>query len=115
MQSIISHYANTQTFSEKVFEKMAKAALQQLSQNQVITQGYYFDSATLKGYLTTLKKLGLAEITREHLLLAPDFVPQMQHRLAWYAQDHQDAFEHATQFSEKELKYFYDSVKVKKS
>lgn len=115
MQSIISHYANTQTFSEKVFEKMAKAALQQLSQNQVITQGYYFDSATLKGYLTTLKKLGLAEITREHLLLAPDFVPQMQHRLAWYAQDHQEAFEHATQFSEKELKYFYDSVKVKKS
>jgi glycerol-3-phosphate O-acyltransferase len=39
----------------------------------------------------------------------------MQHRLAWYAQDHQDAFEHATQFNEKELKNFYDRIKVKKS
>lgn len=115
MQGLFSQYAHTQTFSEKVFEKMAKAVLQQLSHNQVITHGYYFDSATLKGYLTTLKKLGLAEVTREHLLLAPDYAPQMQRRLAWYAQDHEETFNKAMQFNDKELKHFYESVKPKKN
>ncbi|MHA3892103.1 glycerol-3-phosphate 1-O-acyltransferase PlsB [Acinetobacter sp. GXMZU3951] len=115
MQTLFRQYANTQAFSEKVFEKMAKSVLHKLSHDQVIAPGYYFDSATLKGFITALKKLALVEITREHLLLSPDFASQMQNCFAWYLQERQDSFEQATHFSDKELKHFYDSVKAKKN
>ena len=111
ISELLKQYAPTQALTMKELEKMGKAVLKKLFQTQKIQSGYYFDSATLKSFISILKQNGLLNIQDDHFVLSDDFEAQMSAIFNWYDPDTRQAIIEALQFNEKELKQFKPSVK----
>ncbi|MGE8561719.1 MAG: glycerol-3-phosphate 1-O-acyltransferase PlsB, partial [Acinetobacter sp.] len=103
---LLKQYAPTQSLSMKELEKMGKAVLQKLFQTQKIQSGYYFDSATLKSFISVLKQNSLLSIQDDRFVLNEDFEEKISAIFNWYDPETRQAIIEALYFNEKELKGF---------
>ena len=111
ISGLLKQYAPSQALTMKEFEKMGKTVLQKLFQAQKIPSGYYFDSATLKSFISILKQNSLLSIQDTHFVLSDHFEEKMSAIFNWYDLDTRQAIIEALHFNEKELKQFKQPVK----
>ena len=111
ISELLKQYAPTQALTLKELEKMGKAVLKKLSQTQKIRSGYYFDSATLKSFISILKQNSLLNIQDDHFVLSDDFEEKMSAIFNWYDLDTRQAIIETLHFNEKELKQFKQPAK----
>lgn len=111
ISELLKQYAPTQALSMKELEKMGKAVLQKLFQTQKIQSGYYFDSATLKSFISILKQNSLLNIQDDHFVMSDDFEEKISAIFNWYDLDTRQAIIEALHFNEKELKQFKQPAK----
>ena len=106
MSALLNQFAATGSLSIKELEKMSKAVLQKLAQTGKIPSAYYFDSATLKSFSSSLQQHDLLSITDGVLQVSDDFEAKILSIFHWYGADIAKAILTASQFNEKELKTF---------
>ena len=85
---------------------MSKAVLQKLSQMQKIKLGYYFDSATLKSFISILKQNQLISVEQDIFILHLDFEDKISAIFKGFDQNMYQTIQESANFSEKELKVY---------
>ncbi|MCY1379789.1 hypothetical protein D9M69_675390 [compost metagenome] len=111
ISALLQQYAPAQSLTLKELENMSKAVLQKLSQTQKIQSGYYFDSATLKSFISILKQNAVLSVKDDCLVISDDFEEKISAIFSWYDSEMQQAIITALHFTEKELKGFKQSSK----
>ena len=111
ISGLLKQYAPSQALTMKELEKMGKTVLQKLFQAQKIPSGYYFDSATLKSFISILKQNSLLSIQDTHFVLSDHFEEKMSAIFNWYDPDNRQAIIETLHFNEKELKEFKQTSK----
>ena len=108
---LLKKYNTNQQLTTKTLENMSKAVLQKLFQTQKIKSGYYFDSSTLKSFISTLQHNHLLEIKDGYFVIHTDFEEKMSAIFNWYDPETHQAIIQTLNFNEKELKQFKQSTK----
>lgn len=106
ISALLQQYAPAQSLTLKELENMSKAVLQKLAQTQKIQSGYYFDSATLKSFISVLKQNSLLSVKEDCLVISDDFEEKISAIFSWYDSEMRQAITTALHFTEKELKGF---------
>lgn len=106
IQGLLLHYSQHIPLNLKVLEKMAKTVLQRAADSAQFKSGYYFDSATLKSFVSSLDQQGILQHNATHISLDDTFSTKMSECFAWYNPEIQELLTASSEFSEKELKNF---------
>lgn len=104
--ALLQQYASDESLNLKALENMSKAVLQKLSQMQKIKLGYYFDSATLKSFISILKQNQLISVEQDIFILHLDFEDKISAIFKGFDQNMYQTIQESVNFSEKELKVF---------
>ena len=104
--ALLQQYASDESLNLKALENMSKAVLQKLSQMQKIKLGYYFDSATLKSFISILKQNQLISVEQDIFILHLDFEDKISVIFKGFDQNMYQTIQESVNFSEKELKIF---------
>ncbi|MFC6052511.1 glycerol-3-phosphate 1-O-acyltransferase [Acinetobacter sp. Ac_877] len=111
ISQLIPRYSSNIELDIKVLEKMAKVVLKRLSTHQDFKSGYYFDSATLRSYINTLKHMTLVNVAKQGIQPSAEFELITKAHLSWYNPELQQLIYSFGDFAEKELKQLKDTVK----
>jgi len=114
LQQLIAVYADKIELDVKTLEKMAKATLKRLAGHHSLKTGYYFDSATLKSFLTILQKLGLIDLNKNIITKSHLFDQNIPAYFDWYSPDIQQLLADSSFFTDREINHLREQSKVKK-
>ena len=106
IQELLLRYSAHIPLNLKVLEKMTKTVLQRAADSAQFKSAYYFDSATLKSFISTLDQQALLQHNATHISLDDTFSAKMAECFAWYNPAIHELLAASSEFSEKELKNF---------
>ena len=106
IQKLLLRYSAHIPLNLKVLEKMTKTVLQRAADSSQFKSAYYFDSATLKSFISTLDQQALLQHNATHISLDDTFSAKMAECFAWYNPAIHELLAASSEFSEKELKNF---------
>lgn len=106
IQELLLRYSAHIPLNLKVLEKMTKTVLQRAAGSAQFKSAYYFDSATLKSFISTLDQQALLQHNATHISLDDTFSAKMAECFAWYNPAIHELLAASSEFSEKELKNF---------
>lgn len=111
ISQLIPRFSSKIELDFKTLEKLAKATLKNLSVQEGFRSGYYFDSATLRSFITALTQNEL--LASSHPVIHPisNFEMQISDYFSWYKPQLIELIYASSQFTEKELKQFKDASK----
>lgn len=106
IQELLLRYSAHIPLNLKVLEKMTKTVLQRAAGSAQFKSAYYFDSATLKSFISTIDQQALLQHNATHISLDDTFSAKMAECFAWYNPAIHELLAASSEFSEKELKIF---------
>ena len=106
IQGLLQRYSAHIPLNLKVLEKMTKAVLQRAADSAQFKSAYYFDSATLKSFISSLDQQALLQHNAAQISLDDTFSAKMAECFAWYNPAIHELLAASSEFSEKELKNF---------
>ena len=106
IQGLLQRYSAHIPLNLKVLEKMTKTVLQRAADSAQFKSAYYFDSATLKSFISSLDQQALLQHNATQISLDDTFSAKMSEYFAWYNPEIHELLAASSEFSEKELKSF---------